>query len=163
VHSVRNLFVVIVLLILVSASPAVASPACSVQQAKRDVDKARAAYREAVKVHAATKLYSGLYGPSVGRWVKASRAAGWSWGRLEWMMPVMYRESRGDPRAKNPVSTASGLAQFLAFWWDGSDPSIRAIFKKHRLAYPWNPFDPVATLEHWRAVVVEVGTSPWNL
>lgn len=34
---------------------------------------------------------------------------------------VLARESGGDPRAQNPISTASGLWQFLDTTWNGFD------------------------------------------
>lgn len=40
-------------------------------------------------------------------------------GDVPWAMRVMACESGGDPNAKNPTSTASGLFQHLASYWDG--------------------------------------------
>lgn len=163
----RNLILILVLgtvgVCAVTGPAQAQSGACSAKKAKKEMVKARKAYREADRVWSATKKYTKLHGSDVGRWVRLARESGWSWSRMPWLMSIMYRESRGDPNAKNPSSTASGLAQFLAFWWDGSDPSIAAIFKKHRLSYPWNPFNARACLEHWDAAVDEVGTSPWSL
>lgn len=34
-----------------------------------------------------------------------------------WAMAVMWCESQGDPNAKNPASSASGLFQHLASYW----------------------------------------------
>lgn len=39
-------------------------------------------------------------------------------GDVAWAMRVMKCESKGDPDAKNPYSSASGLFQHLARYWD---------------------------------------------
>ena len=132
-----------------------------VTAAHRATLRAQAAEREARHVERATRAYCAEYGHPVGRWVFAARRAGWPWGQLDTLCAVMYRESRGSERAKNPLSTASGLAQFLAFWWDGSDKDVRNLFQGQHLAYPWNPYDAWQTLLHWWAVVRSVGWSPW--
>jgi hypothetical protein len=38
----------------------------------------------------------------------------------------MGYESKGNPNAKNPTSSASGLFQILRFWWEdfGLDPFV---------------------------------------
>lgn len=85
-------------------APAVAADttgACSVREAKRIMVRERAQYREALRVYEATRRYSGLYGSSVGRWTRLARRTGWGWPTLPTLMPVMYRESRGDPTASN--------------------------------------------------------------
>jgi hypothetical protein len=54
---------------------------------------------------------------------------------VPWAMRVMACESGGDPYAKNPRSTASGLFQFLRGWWSGA------------WGYPaFDPFDPEANV-----------------
>ena len=63
------------------------------------------------------------------------------------LMYVIDRESGGDPRAKNPASTASGLLQFLSGWWAGK----------------WDPFDARQNLAHGYHAWREVGFSPWAL
>lgn len=62
-------------------------------------------------------------------------------------MLVIHRESGGNPNAKNPVSTASGLMQFLSGWWAGK----------------WDPFDPRQNLSHGWKAVRDGGWSPWSL
>lgn len=52
-------------------------------------------------------------------------------GKTDLMLAVMDCESGGDPNAKNPYSTASGLYQILDFWhkkWAGNyfDPWVNA-------------------------------------
>lgn len=133
----------------------------AVTAAHRATLRAQAREREARSVLYSTRLYSGRYTPAVGRWVFAARRAGWLWGQLDTLFGLMFRESRGDEHAKNPSSTASGGGQFLAFWWDGSDGSIRALFAKYHLPYPWNPFSMWQTLLHWRAVVTAQGWGAW--
>ena len=100
---------------------------------------------------------------SAERWMPLARYVGWHEGELSQLCYVMNRESSGRPEAKNPVSTASGLAQFLAFWWDGSDGSMSHLFHSHGLPYPWNPFDAEETLKHWLVAVQHNGWSPWAL
>jgi hypothetical protein len=62
-------------------------------------------------------------------------------------MYVIDRESGGNPSAKNPTSTASGLLQFLSDWWSGR----------------WNPFNAALNLHHGYRAWREVGWQPWNL
>ena len=131
--------------------------------AHRATERAKAAERESRATESATRAYSSRYGAPVGRWVYAARRAGFTWSQLGTLFPIMLRESGGDPRAKNPSSTASGLGQFLAFFWDGSDSYFRSLFRKYHLAYPWNPFDGWQNLLHWRVVVKELGWVPWQL
>lgn len=38
--------------------------------------------------------------------------------RVDWALRIIECESHGDPMAKNPTSTASGLFQHLASLWD---------------------------------------------
>jgi hypothetical protein len=38
--------------------------------------------------------------------------------RVDWALRIIQCESHGDPLAKNPTSTASGLFQHLASLWD---------------------------------------------
>jgi hypothetical protein len=66
-------------------------------------------------------------------------------------MYIINRESRGDPTAKNPTSTASGLVQFLAFHFDGSGD------------YGWvfNPFNPREALTYALKLFHKKGWSPW--
>lgn len=142
------------LLLLLFAAPALGADACPAWQAERDVRAARQALEraekrlaEAKRVLSATRTYNAQYGTSVGRWVRLSRRVGWPWSQMPTLMYVVDRESGGNPYAKNPVSTASGLMQFLSFWWYGK----------------WDPFDPRQNLAHgWRAVR-DGGWSPWAL
>lgn len=75
---------------------------------------------------------------------------------------VVHRESRGNPRAQNPTSTASGLFQFLNGTWQAyaresgigdnylrakdAPPSVQWDLArwvvKHKGRYPWKPTVP---------------------
>src|SRR5665647_1617166 len=144
--------------LLAAGAPAAAQAtepgACSVTQAHRAVHAAHRAYvraasryREAQRVLGATRAASDRYGHSVGRWVRLARCVGWPWGQIPTLMLVIDRESGGDPAAKNPASTASGLLQFLSDWWSDR----------------WNPFNPRVNLSHGYRAWREVGWRPWNL
>lgn len=153
-NATRIAILVLVGGLLLLASPALAAPACSVTQAKRDVSAAKKAVRranhrlaEAKLVLSATRHYSEAYGTSVGRWSRLARRVGWGWGCFPQLMYIINRESHGNPNAKNPASTASGLMQFLSFWWAGK----------------WNPFDPQQNLLHGRKAWQQQGFAPWAL
>ena len=104
---------------------------------------------EARHVERATKLYSAKYGKDVGRWVWLARDTGWSWGEMPTLMYIIHRESRGDPRAKNPSSTASGLLQFLAFHWDGSGK------------WRFDPYNPRAALTFGHKLYLLTNGAAW--
>jgi len=104
---------------------------------------------EARHVERATKLYSAKYGKDVGRWVWLARDTGWSWNEMPTLMYILYRESRGNPRAKNPSSTASGLLQFLAFHWDGSGK------------WRFDPFNPRAALTFGHKLYLLTNGAAW--
>jgi len=118
-----------------------------IHKAVRELHRAESRLAEARRVLRATCSYSSQYGTGVGRWVWLSRQVGWPWAQMPTLMYVVDRESGGNPAAKNPVSTASGLLQFLASWWYGK----------------WNPFNPRlnlrAGLRAWR----QVRWQPWAL
>lgn len=78
-------------------------------------------------------------------WPEASRA---------WAHRVVWRESRGDPRADNPRSTASGCWQLLAVH--------RPRFV--RLGYRWGDrYDPVANTRVALDLYREQGSRPWRV
>jgi hypothetical protein len=85
--------------------------------------------------------------------VWAARRAGFRWEQIGTVCAIIDRESGGSERAKNPYSTASGICQFLAFWWDGSGD------------YGWrfDPFCGVQSLKHMEKAVNHkgLGFSPW--
>jgi hypothetical protein len=83
----------------------------------------------------------------VGRWIGCARWAGWGWGELPMLCYVIDRESGGNPSAKNPTSSASGLLQFLSGWWAGR----------------WDPMDPYQNLRHGYKAWCQVGWQPWSL
>jgi hypothetical protein len=69
---------------------------------------------------------------------------------VPWAMRVMACESRGDPYAKNPRSTASGLFQMVRYWWSGAS------------AYPaFDPFNPEANIRAAAWLFYEEGASQW--
>jgi hypothetical protein len=107
--------------------------------------------REAQHVESATVQYSRIYGSDVGRWVWLARSVGWKWQDIPKLMYVIHRESGGSPTAKNPVSTASGLLQFLAFHWDGTGD------------YKWrfDPFNPRQNLLYGLRLFRLNGWTPW--
>jgi hypothetical protein len=49
-----------------------------------------------------------------------------------WISSIVQRESGWNPNAKNPTSSAAGLAQFLSIWYDGK--------------WHFNPYDPILSL-----------------
>lgn len=92
--------------------------------AKREMVKARKAYREALRVSNATRYYSrhdysdfaGRYVEpvKVGRWVALARKVGWKWGCIDNLCHIMARESSGFPGVTNSEgSGATGLLQIL--------------------------------------------------
>jgi hypothetical protein len=158
VKIVVAMFVVAVALIVLGgneiAGAATSSPACSITEAHARVHKAARAARktearleEAKRVLTATRAYTAQYGNNVSRWIWLSRQVGWPWGCFPTLMMIIDRESGGNPLAKNPSSTASGLMQFLSSWWLGC----------------WNPFDPRQNLSHGYRAWAQVGWQPWAL
>lgn len=68
---------------------------------------------------------------------------------------IMWCESKGDPRAKNPVSTASGLFQHLASMWEERTAAAEM--------GDADVFDPVANVAMAAWLVYEFGGwSHWN-
>ena len=59
---------------------------------------------------------------------------------------VSWCESRHNPRAANPTSSARGLFQHLAMHWRGK----------------FDPFDPEASIEHGFRLWRRSGWGPWN-
>ena len=70
-------------------------------------------------------------------------------------LSIAYCESRFDPKAKNPSSTASGLAQFIKSTWRET---------MLRMDYPTssNVFDPELHTEAFIWLLKEDGTSHWS-
>lgn len=134
-----------------AGSPAVLArgyaDSCGVRAAQRHLRAAERAAREARYVVCATRQFSREYGVDVGRWVWLARDVGWARQQLPELMLIIQRESGGSPKAKNPTSTASGLLQFLSFWWQGK----------------WNPFDPRQNLRHGYLAWKSQGFAPWAL
>ena len=83
---------------------------------------------------AETRPPTPTYGPGVAQW-RTLVAAYFLPEHVDAALSVMSCESEGNPLAKNPTSTASGLFQFLKAWWSGE------------WALPaFDPFDPEANI-----------------
>lgn len=73
--------------------------------------------------------------------------------RVDWALRIMECESRGDPNAKNPNSSASGLFQHLARLWP-----------ERAAAAGWEDadvFDPFANIAVAAWLLENGGTSHW--
>lgn len=73
--------------------------------------------------------------------------------RVDWALRIMECESRGDPNAKNPNSSASGLFQHLARLWP-----------ERAAAAGWadaDVFDPFANIAVAAWLLENGGTSHW--
>jgi hypothetical protein len=147
----RNIATVLVVCgcCLLAAAPALASDACSVKQAKRDVARAQHRLTEAKRVLAATRHYSADYGPKVGQWTRLSRRVGWGWGQLSTLMFVIDRESGGSAHAANPASSARGLTQQMSIWWNGK--------------WHYDPFNPRLNLYYAHRIWHMEGFAPWSM
>ncbi|MDX2342860.1 MAG: transglycosylase SLT domain-containing protein [Acidimicrobiia bacterium] len=73
--------------------------------------------------------------------------------RVDWALRIMACESHGDPQAKNPNSSASGLFQHLARLWPE-----RAVAAGWADADVFDPFDNIAVAA-W--LLDNGGTSHW--
>ena len=76
----------------------------------------------------------------VGRWFPSDK--------VDQALAIIWCESSGDPAARNPVSSASGLWQFLKGWYLGRWSSVVGVF---------DPLDPVASMRA-AAIVSKNGT-----
>lgn len=142
---VLALAIAAIIFIAAGPDPAGASGACSVREARRIMVRERAQYREAVRVYNATRHYSEAYRADVGRWVRLSRRCGWSWSAMPTLMYVLERESKGQPRAVNPASGASGLMQLIPLHWQGR----------------FDPLVPSANLRYGLKLYRGAGWQPW--
>lgn len=124
-----------------------------VRAAARELERAKAAYREARDVLDATRLYVGIYGVNVGRWVWLANDV--CWPRSEWrqLFYVVNRESGGSPKALNTQgSGAAGLLQTMPGWYHG------------QWGYPpFDPFDPREELKAGVWIWKHNGWAPWAL
>lgn len=71
---------------------------------------------------------------------------------------VMHRESRGDPRAENPHSTASGLFQFLDGTW-------RSVTRASGIGTRYDRASDAPSSVQWavaRWTVEHIGRHPWR-
>lgn len=71
-----------------------------------------------------------------------------------WQDAVIWRESNFDPSAKNPRSTASGLAQFLDSTW---------AWGEERFGIWGSPFDPYTCIDMMNAFISEGEYYHWAL
>jgi hypothetical protein len=81
---------------------------------------------------------SGKFAWAVERW-RPVVAIYFPEDRIDWALRIIECESHGDPLAKNPTSTASGLFQHLASLWDE-----RAIAAGWEDADVFDPFANIA-------------------
>lgn len=72
---------------------------------------ARRARRHEAYVRGWARRWARLYGHNVGRWADDAIAVGWPECSLAMLGRVIWRESRGDPRAINRWSGCAGLLQ----------------------------------------------------
>ena len=114
-----------------------------VHAAARAVARAEARLREAKHVESATRLYSGVYGANVGRWVWTARRVGWRWSEIPTLMLVVRTESGGNPNAWSGYY--AGLMQFGRPWWEGK----------------WNPFHGPTNLAKGEQAHDANGWAPW--
>lgn len=71
--------------------------------------------------------------------------------KVDEALAIIWCESRGDPSAKNPISSASGLWQFLKAWWSGRWSSVVGVF---------DPFNPTQAMR--AASIASKGGSDWG-
>lgn len=87
------------------------------------------------------------WGPAVENW-RPLVAGHFAPSDVETAMCLMYYESRGNPSAKNPRSSASGLFQLLSTWhtYFGIDPFVpeQNVYAAARLKsmYGWTQWSP---------------------
>ena len=94
------------------------------------------------------------WGWEVDRWYPIVVDAAQSYGaedQVDVFMRVMHCESRGDPRAVNSSSGASGLMQHMPEWWD---------WRAEEAGFSgYSPFDPVANIwvSFWLLTLPDIG------
>ena len=65
-----------------------------------------------------------IYGPGVEQW-RGLVQTYWPAELVEWALRIIDCESHGNPSARNPISSAAGLFQFLRSTWDnGPAPAL---------------------------------------
>lgn len=87
--------------------------------------------------------------PSVEHW-RPLVAKYFTEADVETALCLIWHESRGDPTAKNPSSSAAGLFQILDFWWE------------HFGGDRYDPETNIATASKIRAIQGWSAWSPWN-
>lgn len=108
---------------------------------------------EAASTASLESKYSHLYGKSVGRWTGPALGAGWKKSELGQLMYIIHRESRGQPRARNPYSGCAGLLQLHPNWY-------RGVWWPYR----FDPMDGPTNLKYGHKIWHRAGGwSPWAL
>lgn len=123
----RRLAVILTLLLALSTC---STPAYA---ARIEHDGRRAPLDVAVSTHPVER-----WAPLVARWFQPED--------VDLALRIIDCESGGNPKAKNPHSTASGLFQHLRMWWGGV----------------FDPFDPEQSVEHGARLFYDGGVAHWN-
>ena len=76
---------------------------------------------QATEVHSTNSGSSPRYTGGIERW-RPLVTQYFESGKVETALCILFLESRGDPEAANPTSTAAGLFQFLRSTWDRMVP-----------------------------------------
>lgn len=142
-QTIRTLIVAAVL----AATPTAGMAAIQPDEMVEALDAYRLAVTEARKLEqqellAELRRINGSYDNGEFRWeVERWRPVVESYfpgDRVDWALRIIECESKGEPAAKNPRSTASGLFQHLASLWD--DRAVAAGWAQADV------FDPVANI-----------------
>lgn len=110
---------------------------------------------------------SSQFRPDVERWrpLVTTYFGGYGRGWVKWALGVIECESRGDPDAKNPNSTASGLFQHLARYWGPTwrGETIRGGNRAARAGWPGaDIFDPEANIAVAAWLLDVAGPGSWR-
>ncbi|MCP4965251.1 MAG: lytic transglycosylase domain-containing protein [bacterium] len=145
-----------------------ALPTAASATAPPELSDARNAYRQSQREIAEQRheqmlvelrLTNGPYGDSSGEFTWA--VARWrpvvdryfEYDRVDWALRIIECESHGDPQAKNPISSASGLFQHLGSLWP--DRAAAAGWKGADV------FDPFANIAVAAWLLDNGGPSHW--
>ena len=114
-------------LIVIAATPAAPAAAVEPPELAEALTTCRIAQQEIAErqqAHRLAELHeaNGPYDNEEFRWAverwRPIVASYFPEDRVDWALRIIECESHGDPEAKNPRSTASGLFQHLASLWD---------------------------------------------
>ncbi len=121
----KKMLVAIAMLILLQANPAAAIETAAMREAREAYRMEHLAMLDAIREAelAELRLINGPYDNvssefpwKVERWRPVVEMY-FPEDRIEWALRIIACESRGEPDAKNPNSSASGLFQHLARLW----------------------------------------------